>query len=86
MAIGVGVGVPLGLLLVAILGALLYRERRLRRNAESNAEILTQRSQQVPAWAPDKKLYLQGPFQEIDDPNVNPPAELATKQIHEIGK
>ena len=81
MAIGAGVGVPVGLLLVAILGFLLYRERKLRRNAETLAK-------QSGAWIPeDKKAYASDPPQELGaDSYSNGPAELGSRQVAEMGK
>ena len=81
MAIGAGVGVPLGVLLVSAVGFLLYRERKLRRNAETLA-------QQGVAWtAEDKKEYIRNPPQELGvDSYINAPAELGSRQVSELGK
>ena len=81
MAIGAGVGVPLGLLVVSILGFLLYRERKLRRNAETLA-------QQSGVWMPDnKKSYIPNAPQELGvDSYNNAPAELGSRQVAELGK
>ena len=87
VAIGVGVGVPLGLLAISALAFLLFRERKLRRNAENNAEAVAQRSQQFPIWAQSSKPYAQRTLQELEvNHSMGAPAELGTKQIHEIGK
>ena len=81
VAIGAGVGVPLGLLVVSILGFLLYRERKLRRNAETLA-------QQSGAWMPDnKKSYISNAPQELAvDSYNNAPAELGSRHVAELGK
>lgn len=81
VAIGAGVGVPLGILLVSILGFLLFRERKLRRNAETLA-------QQGGMWTPgDKEPYIPNAPQELGvGLHPNAPAELGSRQISELGK
>ena len=78
-----GVGVPLGLLLLAILSFLLFRERKLRRNAEMQAQT----SQHVGAWEQEKekRRYVQVAPEELAGSPINPP-ELGTKHVHELSK
>lgn len=81
VAIGAGVGIPLGLLLLAILSFLLFRERKLRRNAERQA----QSSQHVGAWEQESKRYVQMAPEELPGNSIHPP-ELGTRHVHELGK
>ena len=79
VAIGAGVGVPLGILLLSSLCLLFYRERKLRRTAEALANNKEEAAGWSAKWESLKEmqeLHGQGNLQELEDgPKIIPELE-----------